>query len=376
MPQAFDPQTSMPAQVFSLSQDGASLDEAIPNAGEKIITMVAYMKGLGNSEEQRLEEQFQKARKNHPHITAKLGEKIFSSLNCAGCHSLGSMKPWKNGPDLSNETSRVKDHWLKSYLEKPKPIRPFGFFPGTGSRMPDFRLSFAEVATITEHFPRPSMSPYKSVQLSPLSLFSSRKAEIFLRDKLPCLGCHQLNGEGGRIAPDLSTISQRLRPEFIAAMIRDPQDSAPGTMMPKTPMYEDMPQVIVSYLVLSENAPDTSRYLSLTDFPLASISEGLEGPQLYAQWCSPCHGANGNGNGFNSSFLPVQPASHSSKSLMSPRADDTIFDGIHNGGGILGKSHRMPMFGQTLTRDQILSIIRYIRELCRCEAPAWSDKSK
>ena len=57
---------------------------------------------------------------------------------------------------------------------------------------------------------------------------------------------------------------------------------------------------------------------------------------------------------------------------MSPRPDDTLYDGIHAGGWILGKSHRMPGFGASLDDDQIRSLVAYIRTLCDCQGPAWS----
>ncbi len=57
---------------------------------------------------------------------------------------------------------------------------------------------------------------------------------------------------------------------------------------------------------------------------------------------------------------------------MSLRPDDTLFDAIAAGGYILGKSNRMPAFGQTLSNAEMRGLVRYIRELCRCEGPAWS----
>ena len=57
---------------------------------------------------------------------------------------------------------------------------------------------------------------------------------------------------------------------------------------------------------------------------------------------------------------------------MSTRPDDTLFDGISAGGFILNRSARMPPFGEMLSRDQIWGLVRYLRELCRCEGPRWS----
>ncbi|MBI4429034.1 MAG: c-type cytochrome [Ignavibacteriales bacterium] len=372
MPQAFDLLSPMPAQAYTLSQHGSKLEEVIPNAGEKIRAMAHYLTELGKEERLRLKADFEKSKKSNRDITPQLGERIFSSLNCAGCHELGAKRPWKNGPDLRKEASRVKKEWLVSYLQEPKPIRPFGFIPGTGSRMPDYSLKPDEAAEVVAFLFQQPDSFHTSVTSASLSPFSQRKTEILLREQLPCLGCHQLNGEGGKVAPDLSGVAQRLKPEFLISMIRDPQHSVPGTMMPETPMGETTSQLLVSYFVSRENVSDTTRYLSLTNFQLIPHSEGSEPSQLYARFCSACHGEEGRSDGFNARFLPTKPSSLSSKSLMSPRADDTIFDGIHNGGAILGKSPRMPMFGETLSREQIWMLVKYIRQMCKCEGPTWS----
>jgi mono/diheme cytochrome c family protein len=57
---------------------------------------------------------------------------------------------------------------------------------------------------------------------------------------------------------------------------------------------------------------------------------------------------------------------------MSERSDDALFDTIFAGGYVMNRSNFMPPFGLTLSRDQIWSLVRYIRTLCACEGPAWS----
>ena len=54
------------------------------------------------------------------------------------------------------------------------------------------------------------------------------------------------------------------------------------------------------------------------------------------------------------------------------RSDDALFDTIFAGGYVMNRSNLMPPFGLTLTRDQIWSLLRYIRTLCVCEGPTWS----
>jgi mono/diheme cytochrome c family protein len=217
---------------------------------------------------------------------------------------------------------------------------------------------------------------------APVSAFAARKAEILLREQLPCLGCHQLNGEGGRVGPDLSTVRQRRSPEYIAAMIDDPQRVVPGSAMPRTPMSDATRALITRYLGSLPGAAPTGE-LPLqalgTPSPAATVAAGdgvassrPDGARLYARWCASCHGARGEGNGPNAPHLPVPPANHTDKARESERPDDSLYDTIAGGGAIMSRSPRMPAFGATLSDEEIRALVTHIRALCRCQGPAWS----
>ncbi|GBD31214.1 hypothetical protein HRbin33_00162 [bacterium HR33] len=202
-----------------------------------------------------------------------------------------------------------------------------------------------------------------------LSPFQRTKAEYLLRERLPCLGCHRLDGEGGVIGPDLSAVADRRSPEFIRRMIYDPQTTLPGTIMPKTPMPDSWRDLIARYLAERRGAGGEVKDPVTAASPPSRPSGGRE---LYIRFCAPCHGASGGGDGPNARYLPVRPTVHADSAYMSTRPDDTLFDGVYGGGYILNRSHRMPAFGSTLTREEIWSLVRYLRELCRCRGPAWS----
>ena len=68
----------------------------------------------------------------------------------------------------------------------------------------------------------------------------------------------------------------------------------------------------------------------------------------------------------------MRPTAHADSAYMSARTDGALYDGIHGGGHILGRSHRMPGFGATLSRAEIEGLVAYMRELCACEQPAWA----
>ena len=206
-----------------------------------------------------------------------------------------------------------------------------------------------------------------------LSRFPADKAVRLMRERLPCAGCHTFAGGGGRVGPDLSRVADRRTASYVRRMIEDPQGTVPGTPMPKVPMPSATRALIIAYLTAravhndaAQSAPPTlARDASRTD-------AGTSAPLLYRRYCAACHGSAGRGDGPNARFLPVRPAVHADAAYMSARSDDRLFDAIYAGGYPLGRSVTMPPFGETLSRSEIWSLVRHLRQLCRCVGPAWS----
>lgn len=90
------------------------------------------------------------------------------------------------------------------------------------------------------------------------------------------------------------------------------------------------------------------------------------GAKIYQWYCSPCHGINGNGKGFNAKNLDPRPANHTDKEMMIRRTDKELFDAISGGGRAVGKSTLMPPWGHTLKDSEISSLVLYLRSLCKC----------
>ena len=195
------------------------------------------------------------------------------------------------------------------------------------------------------------------------------RIEHQLRVRLPCLGCHTIDGRGGAIGPDLSAVGARRNGEQIRQMLQDPQQAVPGTVMPRVPMSEETRQSLVKYLSQLRSTPSSPR----SQLQRATIDPRAQGAVLYAQRCAVCHGAAGRGDGPNSQYLQPKPAVHADARSMSTRTDDRLYDGIFAGGVALGVSAAMPAFGETLAPDQIRSLVRYIRELCKCRQPPWAN---
>lgn len=197
-----------------------------------------------------------------------------------------------------------------------------------------------------------------------------------MRNRLPCAGCHAVEGQGGRLGPDLTRVSERRSAEYVWRMIEDPQRTVPGTMMPRVPMTRGTRELIVGYLTNGTSAATipngVERGAARPAAPVQATRSASHPPTLYRRFCAPCHGAQGRGDGPNATHLPVPPAVHADSAFMARRTDDRLFDAIYAGGYPLGRSATMPAFGATLSRDEIWALVGYLRALCRCTPPAWA----
>lgn len=262
-------------------------------------------------------------------------------------------------------------------------------------------IAFAALLTGSIASQAVGQTPRRKVALRTLSAFEMEKAERLLSEKLPCLGCHELDGEGGRIGPSLSSLKDSLPPDYVFAMISDPQNTFPGTVMPRIPLmrkhtwsgshFDYVPgpdgkaravperesiqettlELIGSYLLQRDPSDDPTP----ARIPVAAAGpppDTAGAATLYAHYCAACHGEEGEGDGPNARYLSVPPVSHADAEYMSERPDDSLFDAIYAGGYIMGLSHRMPAYGGTLSREQIWDLVRYLRRLCDCQGPPWS----
>ena len=90
--------------------------------------------------------------------------------------------------------------------------------------------------------------------------------------------------------------------------------------------------------------------------------------ETYQWYCAQCHGVKGKGDGINAKFLTVPPRNHTKAEYLETRTDEQFFQAIKFGGLSVGRAPCMPAWGHTLSDSTIHELVRYIRELCQCEA--------
>lgn len=83
----------------------------------------------------------------------------------------------------------------------------------------------------------------------------------------------------------------------------------------------------------------------------------VDGAKIYSQFCTPCHGQSGKGDGPAGQALNPHPRDHTDGSYMNARTDEQLLEVIRNGKG------QMPSWKATLTEQQIEAVLKHVRSL-------------
>jgi len=117
-----------------------------------------------------------------------------------------------------------------------------------------------------------------------------------------CMGCHTLMGEGGYYAPELTLVYQRRGPQFIKAMLKDPQAMYPGQR--KMQQYEltekEMDDLVSFFKWIGEmdlQGFPPRNYIMKVAVPQGdqAVAQPVSQPKVFSQMCVACHTISGQG---------------------------------------------------------------------------------
>jgi len=97
-----------------------------------------------------------------------------------------------------------------------------------------------------------------------------------------------------------------------------------------------------------------------------------EGKKTFNQYCSPCHGESGAGNGYNAKNLDphARDLTDASEPYMAKLKNSEIYEVIDKGGRGVDLAPTMPTFGKVFSEQEIWSLVSYIRTLHPYEGEA------
>ncbi len=112
----------------------------------------------------------------------------------------------------------------------------------------------------------------------------------------------------------------------------------------------------------------------VVSFASTSIAAGnvKKGKRKYNEFCTPCHGKNGQGDGTRMKVEKFDPAprNHTDGKIMNKRTDVQLFKTIKDGGKSMNFSHIMPQWKHILKDKDIWNLVAYVRSLAT--NPAWT----
>jgi len=97
------------------------------------------------------------------------------------------------------------------------------------------------------------------------------------------------------------------------------------------------------------------------EHPDPLIASQIRGRKVYEQYCQICHGAEGQGNGFNAAMLDPPPRNFADEAFWKQADVERLFTTISQGGKSVGKSVLMPPWGGTLDESQIRDVVAFLR---------------
>jgi mono/diheme cytochrome c family protein len=232
----------------------------------------------------------------------QLGHRLFLEKGCAGCHTIEGVPSQKDfGPDLSNLGGKSASQldfgqtkiprnliaYIQAKLTDPVSVNP-------AARMPQYYLNSSDIGALTVALLSMSgpasasgmerlIVPRKEAALHPAGRFG----EVYERYK--CYVCHQFNGYGGTLAPDLSFEGSRARRSWIVEFLKNPQTLRPTLTfrMPQFNMTDEEAAVLADYLGKVFQSP-AARPVDERAFTPGMAAKGKQLYEVKYQ-CQSCH---------------------------------------------------------------------------------------
>ncbi|MDR4505970.1 MAG: c-type cytochrome [Candidatus Scalindua sp.] len=168
---------------------------------------------------------------------------LLNDVRCMTCHKIQG-NGGSYAPELTHEGSKLKQKWIKGFLQKPDIIRPLL------QQMPKFNITEDEaelaVEFIEEYFVNDDIPVAKFADREPTDEEISKGKELY--DVKGCRSCHAIQ-EGGIVGPTLKRVGDRLENGFIYHHLKNPHLEVPDGVEPNFQFSDEEAVAITNYLM-------------------------------------------------------------------------------------------------------------------------------
>ncbi|MGV7222197.1 MAG: cytochrome c [Nitrospinales bacterium] len=289
---------------------------------------------------------------------------------CSTCHKFagqGESRFNLKAPDLMWGGSKFKRGWLVAWLQGKEKSMYSKSFRWDLSTTPVKHPSITEEQAnrVADYFEK----NLKDVTVIPNTIDYSKFSEMEydfgakIFREFSCIGCHQIKEDrkttGGPQSADFFEAAKRYNPDWIYRFNSNPPDFVPHSGEYVADVSGLGLRYVTGYIAL-QGAKDFKFFEPWNTKYFGNV-DAAKGANVYKEYCSQCHGVNGEGDGPAASGLNPKPAVHS-KMALSDFPDDYLFNIIYYGGKSVGKSYLMPDFGLTLPSQDLANVVAYLKE--------------
>jgi mono/diheme cytochrome c family protein len=232
------------------------------------------------------------------------GRQLLVKYNCIGCHQLQNVdRPAMLGPDLSNVGAKVSREWIYKWLKDPRTLTDADGNVtvdgvATDPRMPKFQLSDLELRALSAYLSTQHTKRLEPARISTTIAKTGDAADQGQTrfNQMFCVTCHALavdrGGEtkliGGDIGPELTKVGSKVKPEWLAAWLRDPQGYLEHTRMPRYQWSDKDLYQVTQFILTKLTDPDLMK--GVPQLGQSGDSEVQLGRRLFvAKGCAECH---------------------------------------------------------------------------------------
>lgn len=183
-----------------------------------------------------------------------------------------------------------------------------------------------------------------------------------------CNTCHIVNGQGGKLGPDLTTIGFRKNEQWLDTWLKDPHQWKPGTLMPNFYLNDQNRKALVAYLASLKGQ-------EYRDNPPWNKPELMENPVkrgeaiYHSVGCVGCHGHSGKGKYPNNNVVGGQipaltaVADGYSKEELKEKIKMGVPEPAPADPNQPAPMIHMPSWGQYLKDDEMDAVVEYLYSL-------------